>query len=115
MALDVALMEYITEELDGVIGEDYAEPAGRITVVTAAVEPEPTEPEPTEPEPTEPEPVEPQPEGAYTVVRGDSLWKIAKDQYGSGSKWTVIYEANKDVIKDANQIWPGQTLVIPAA
>jgi len=115
VALDVALMEYITEELDGVIGEDYAEPAGRITVVTAAVEPEPTEPEPTEPEPTEPEPVEPQPEGAYTVVRGDSLWKIAKDQYGSGSKWTVIYEANKDVIKDANQIWPGQTLVIPAA
>ncbi|MBD5154013.1 MAG: bifunctional metallophosphatase/5'-nucleotidase [Oscillibacter sp.] len=45
--LDVALMEYITEVLDGTVSDKYAEPAGRITIVEgAATEPtEPTEPE----------------------------------------------------------------------
>ena len=32
----------------------------------------------------------------YTVEKGDSLWKIAKENLGSGLKWTEIYEANKD-------------------
>ena len=50
----------------------------------------------------------------YTVVKGDSLWNIAKNTYGSGVKWTVIYEANKDIIKDPNLIYVGQKLVIPA-
>lgn len=118
--LDEALMSYIDEELKGTVtAEQYGEPAGRITVKAAepVPEPEPTpepEPEPT-PEP-EPEPTpEPQPEGTYTVVRGDCLSRIAKDQYGDSSKWIVIYEANKGVIKNPNQIWPGQILVIPAA
>ena len=78
-------------------------------------DPEPTpKPDPApEPEP-EPAPT-PEPEGTYTVVRGDSLWKIAKTLYGSGAKWRVIYEANKDSIKNPNLIWPGQVFVIPAA
>ncbi len=66
---------------------------------------------------SEPEP-EPAPEGdteTYVVVAGDSLWKIAQQYYGSGAKWKVIYEANKATIKDANLIWVGQVLVIPAA
>ena len=50
----------------------------------------------------------------YTVVKGDSLWKIAKQFYGEGSKYTVIFNANKDKIKDANLIYPGQVLTIPA-
>ncbi len=110
-----ALIDYIKGELDGTVPASYAEPAGRITLKLAEVEPEPEpEPEPQpEPEPT-PEP-EPQPEGTYTVVRGDNLSKIAKSQYGDSSKWRVIYEANKGVIKNPNMIWPGQTLVIPAA
>ena len=29
--------------------------------------------------------------------------------------WRVIYEANRDLISNPNQIWPGQVLVIPAA
>ena len=107
LPMDEVLMDYIKEELKGTVtAEQYGEPAGRITVEL------PAEPEP-EPEP-EPTP-EPQPEGTYTVVRGDCLSKIAKTQYGDSSKWTVIYEANKDLIKNPNQIWPGQTLVIPAA
>ena len=115
LPLDEVLMDYIKEELKGTVtAEAYGEPAGSITVkLPAEPEPEP-EPEPTpEPEP-EPQP-EPQPEGTYTVVRGDNLSKIAKAQYGDSSKWTVIYEANKNIIKNPNQIWPGQTLVLPAA
>ena len=50
----------------------------------------------------------------YTVVSGDSLSKIAKREYGSAQKWRVIFEANRDVIKDPDLIYPGQVLKIPA-
>ena len=49
----------------------------------------------------------------YTVVKGDSLWLIAKRYYGNGSKYTLIYKANKGKIKNANLIYPGQKLFIP--
>lgn len=49
----------------------------------------------------------------YTVTEGDSLWKIAKKQLGSGYKWSDIYQANKDSVKDPNLIYVGQTLTIP--
>lgn len=52
----------------------------------------------------------------YTVVSGDCLWNIAKRFYGSGSKYTVIYDANRGVIGgNPNLIYPGQVLTIPAA
>ena len=51
----------------------------------------------------------------YTVVKGDCLWNIAKRFYGNGSKYTVIFNANRDKIKNANLIYPGQVLTIPAA
>jgi len=50
----------------------------------------------------------------YVVVKGDSLWKIAKAKYGDGAKWNKIYEANKKTIgKNPDKIYPGQKLVIP--
>ena len=49
----------------------------------------------------------------YVVVSGDSLSKIAKREYGDASKWPRIYEANKDLIKDPNLIYPGQELKVP--
>ena len=49
----------------------------------------------------------------YTVVKGDCLWNIAKRFYGDGSKYTVIFNANKSKIKNANLIYPGQVLTIP--
>ena len=49
----------------------------------------------------------------YVVVKGDSLSKIAQRAYGDGRKWRKIFEANKDVIKDPDLIYPGQSLRIP--
>ena len=49
----------------------------------------------------------------YTVVAGDSLSKIAQREYGDGSAWKRIYEANKHIIKDPDLIYPGQELRIP--
>ena len=52
---------------------------------------------------------------SYTVVKGDCLWNIAKRFYGDGSKYTIIYNANKSVIGgNPNLIYPGQVLTIPA-
>ena len=59
-----------------------------------------------------PQPVPEPVEGEYTVVAGDNLWKIAKKTLGDGSKWNVIYEANKPQIKDPNMIYVGQKLKI---
>lgn len=49
----------------------------------------------------------------YTVQRGDNLSKIAKREYGSAREWKKIFEANRDVIKDPDLIYPGQELRIP--
>lgn len=63
----------------------------------------------------------------YTVKSGDCLWNIAKKYYGSGSKWKVIYEANKSIIEatakkygrnsssNGHWIYPGTKLTIPAS
>ncbi len=48
---------------------------------------------------------------SYTVKAGDSLWNIAKANYGDGMKWTDIYANNKDIIgKNPDLIQPGMQL-----
>lgn len=49
----------------------------------------------------------------HTVVRGDTLWGIAKKYYGNGAQYTKIYNANKDKIKNPNLIYVGQVFTIP--
>jgi nucleoid-associated protein YgaU len=49
----------------------------------------------------------------YTVVKGDSLSKIAKAQYGDAMKYPIIFEANRPMLKDPDLIYPGQVLRIP--
>jgi len=50
----------------------------------------------------------------HTVVKGDSLSKIAKAYYGDMMKYPVIFEANKPMLTDPDKIYPGQVLRIPA-
>ena len=59
--------------------------------------------------------LDPKQERTYTVVKGDSLSKIAKALMGDATKWRVLYEANKDKIKNPDLIYPGQILKIPAS
>lgn len=47
------------------------------------------------------------------VTRGDSLWRISRQIYGRGIRYTEIFEANKDQIRDPNLIYPGQIFVLP--
>ena len=57
---------------------------------------------------------EPEPEVEYyTIVSGDSLSKIAKAHYGNAMDYPKIFEANKEVIKDPDLIYPGQKIRIP--
>jgi nucleoid-associated protein YgaU len=49
----------------------------------------------------------------YVVKPGDSLSKIAQQLYGNQSDWRKIYDANRDVIKDPDLIYAGQTLRLP--
>ncbi len=52
---------------------------------------------------------------SYSVVKGDCLWNIAKkkEHYGNGFAWPVIYQANRDQIKNPDLIFPNQTFKIP--
>ena len=50
----------------------------------------------------------------YPVKSGDCLWRIAQRLLGKGSRYTEIYNLNRDKIKNPNLIYPGQKLTIPA-
>ena len=52
-------------------------------------------------------------EQTYTVAKGDTLSKIAKEFYGEANKYHQIFEANKPMLKDPDKIYPGQMLRIP--
>lgn len=55
-----------------------------------------------------------EPARTYTVVKGDSLSKIARRELGDATLWPRIFEANRSIIKDPDLIHPGQVLTIPA-
>ncbi|MBT8089642.1 MAG: peptidoglycan-binding protein LysM [Gammaproteobacteria bacterium] len=63
------------------------------------------------PKPKKEEPVEKS--EFYEIVSGDTLGGIAKKFYGSAGKYMKIFEANRDIIKDPNKIYPGQKIKIP--
>ena len=49
----------------------------------------------------------------YEIQKGDTLWAIAGKFLGNGSRYPEIVEANLEVIKDADKIYPGQKIRIP--
>jgi len=49
----------------------------------------------------------------YDIQKGDTLWAIAKGHYGDGKKYHQIFDANREVIKDPELIYPGQKIRIP--
>jgi nucleoid-associated protein YgaU len=49
----------------------------------------------------------------YTVKKGDQLTLIAFRMYGKSYQWKIIYDANKDVIKNPHKLSVGQILTIP--
>ncbi|WNH53689.1 LysM peptidoglycan-binding domain-containing protein [Stenotrophomonas oahuensis] len=51
--------------------------------------------------------------GTYTVQKGDSLSRIAKQELGDANAWKKIFDANKDVLDDPDKIFPGQVLKLP--
>jgi len=60
------------------------------------------------------QPAQPEPEATfYTVKSGDTLSKIAREHYGNANQYPKIFEANKPLLKDPDEIYPGQVLRIP--
>jgi hypothetical protein len=55
--------------------------------------------------------------GADRVVvqPGESLWRLARESYGTGVRYTVIYQANQGQIRDPDKIYPGQVLAVPGS
>ena len=49
----------------------------------------------------------------YTVQSGDTLWKVAEEALGDGSRHGEIFEANRDILESPDHILPGQELKIP--
>lgn len=49
----------------------------------------------------------------HTVVKGDTLWKIAEKHLGKGARYPEVFEANRPMLSDPDKIYPGQVLRIP--
>jgi hypothetical protein len=53
--------------------------------------------------------------GTAVVNRGDNLWHISRSTYGQGVRYSKIYDANRDQIRNPAVIFPGQIFVLPKA
>jgi uncharacterized protein (DUF2235 family) len=59
-------------------------------------------------------PVAPTAGAIHTVASGETLGKLARQHYGNNERWKAIFEANRDVLDDPDEIFVGQQLRIPA-
>lgn len=112
--LDYVMEDYMVlanyvKSFENSVVTGYGEPQGRISVIPVA--------DGTPAESADQNGVgavqTPAAAAGYVVVRGDSLWLIAKNQLGSGNRWTEIYELNKGIIAKPELIYAGQALVMP--
>ena len=75
---------------------------GEDAVANATVNPQITDAAPLPPK-----------EGRVVIQPGNNLWRISRVLYGSGEKYTLLYKANKDQIRDPDMIFPGQIFMTP--
>lgn len=52
-------------------------------------------------------------DGSVIIRRGDTLWHISRRVYGRGIRYSTIYLANQDQIRNPDLIWPGQIFAVP--
>ena len=55
------------------------------------------------------------PAGHVAIQPGQNLWTIARHTYGQGIRYTVIYQANRQEIRNPDLIYPGQVFALPGA
>jgi nucleoid-associated protein YgaU len=97
-------------------GKEPAKAAETAAAAPAAAEPE-TQVAAKAAEPASPDetvaPALTKADASVIIRRGDSLWRISKRIYGRGMRYSTIYLANKEKVKNPNRIWPGQVMMIP--
>ncbi|AZO09000.1 LysM peptidoglycan-binding domain-containing protein [Mesorhizobium sp. M3A.F.Ca.ET.080.04.2.1] len=52
-------------------------------------------------------------DGSVIIRRNDTLWRISRRVYGHGVRYSTIYLANQDQIRNPDRIWPGQVFKVP--
>ena len=115
--------EQVVAETKPTITEETKEVVDEKQVASLESRLAPVETPQEEPEKTEDEIAEPQVDangrriiksGASVIIRrGDSLWYLASKSFGQGVRYTTIFEANRNLIRNPNLIFPGQVLKIP--
>lgn len=82
----------------------------QVAVADPVVEPDPEVVQEVAAEPAKPQ----LRTGAAVIIRrGDSLWQVARRNYGAGYRFTTIFEANRDQVRNPDLIYPGQVLKVP--
>jgi len=110
MPAQTTLVASLAGDKDGTVASD----AGGGNVPAASDTPAPAEPaqKTAAREAPAPQP-QPVPDAGYTVGRGQSLWTIARDRLGAGTRYREILELNPALGKNPDLIFPGQSLRLP--
>jgi hypothetical protein len=95
-------------------GAETAASDDRVTVIVAAAAPAEPKLAATAIPPRAVAPENTEQANSLVVRPGNNLWRIARESYGDGKRYTVIYSANRDRIGDPDLIYPGQVFTLPA-
>lgn len=117
--LSRAELPFLREEAEKVIAAAEAQQPD--AAVAATAEPDQVQPKSAEPAAVETTAVTevvvaaatPDKPSRIIIQPGNNLWRISREVYGKGKMFTVIWEANRDQIKNPNRIYPGQILTAP--
>jgi nucleoid-associated protein YgaU len=119
VTVDVKLQAPVTASEKVVVAAAHATPPAAAPDVPAPVTQVPVvaAPAPTTPDEPIATATTSKPDGPKTlhivVQSGNSLWNLSRDLYGQGQDYPVIYDANRELIRDPNLIYPGQIITAP--